>query len=117
LSSLALWQWAGFFLLAAVVLVRAGIVLAGAADEIATRTGLGGLFVGTVFTAVATSLPEIVTVVSAVIAGAPELAVGAVFGSSMANMAVLGIIDLARRQRLLGVSGSATRASLRSRSR
>jgi hypothetical protein len=40
---LALWQWVGIFALAGVVLVRAGIGLARAGDEIATRTGVGSV--------------------------------------------------------------------------
>jgi cation:H+ antiporter len=48
----------------------------------------------------ATSLPEIVTDVSASLAGAPDLAVGDLFGSSMANMAVLAVIDLLHRHRV-----------------
>jgi cation:H+ antiporter len=46
----------------------------------------------------ATSLPEIVTDVSAALAGAPDLAVADLFGSSMANMAILGLLDLASRR-------------------
>jgi cation:H+ antiporter len=77
--------------------VGGGIVLARAGDEIAARTGLGGLFVGMLLLAGATSLPEIATDVSASLAGAPALAVGDLFGSSMANMAILATIDLLHR--------------------
>jgi cation:H+ antiporter len=82
----------------AAVLVRAGIVLARCGDEIATRTRLGGLLVGTLLMAAATSLPELVTVVSAAAAQAPNLAVGSVFGSSMGNMAILAVLDLVHRK-------------------
>jgi hypothetical protein len=75
-------HWIGVFLIAATALVWAGITLARAGDEIATRTGLGGLLVGMLLVAAATSLPEIVTDVSASIAGAPDLAVGDLFGSN-----------------------------------
>ena len=107
MASLALWQWAAVFAVASGVLIRAGVALAAAADEIASRTRIGGLFVGSIFTASATSMPEVVIVVTAAAAGAPELAVGAVFGSSMANMAVLGVADLAGRQRLMATIGLA----------
>jgi cation:H+ antiporter len=50
--------------------------------------------------AFATSLPELVTDITAARAGAPDLAVGDLFGSSMANMAILAIIDLLHRGRL-----------------
>ncbi len=95
-----LWQWAAVFLVAAGVVVAAGTTLARTGDEIATRTGLGGLFVGMFLLAGATSLPEIATDVSASLEGAPDLAVGDLFGSSMANMAILAIIDLAHRGRV-----------------
>ncbi len=48
----------------------------------------------------ATSLPEAATVASATLDGAPNLAVGGLFGSSMANMAILAIIDLLHRGRV-----------------
>lgn len=47
-----------------------------------------------------TSLPEIATDVSTALEGAPDLAVGDLFGSSMANMAILAIIDLVHRGRV-----------------
>ncbi len=95
-----LWQWSAVFAIACAALVWAGIALARAGDEIATRTGLGGLLVGILLMAAATSLPEIVTDVSAAIADAPDLAVGDLFGSNMANMAILAVIDLAARRKV-----------------
>lgn len=43
----------------------------------------------------ATSLPELVTDVAAVRLDAVDLAVGDLFGSSMANMLILALVDLA----------------------
>jgi cation:H+ antiporter len=85
------------FVLSSAVVVAAGVTLARTADEIATRTGLGGLLVGTLLLAGATSLPEIVANVTAAAEGRPDLAAGNVFGSSMANMAILAAIDLIHR--------------------
>jgi cation:H+ antiporter len=62
-------------------------------------TGLGGLWIGVVLMAGATSLPEIFTDVSAALMDAPNLAAGDLFGSNMANMLILGIIDLMHRQK------------------
>ncbi len=95
---LALWQWAVVFAVSAAVIMLAGTFLARAGDSIATRTRLGGLFVGMLLMASATSLPEIVTDVSAAMTGAPDLAVADLFGSSMANMAILGLLDLTSRR-------------------
>jgi len=96
----SLGQWLAIFVVAGGVVVAAGTVLARSGDEIATRTGLGGLLVGMLLMASATSLPEIATDISAALAGAPDLAVGDLFGSSMANMAILALIDLAHRGRV-----------------
>lgn len=83
------------FLLAAVIVIAAGTLLARAGDVIAARTKLGGAWVGSVFLALATSLPEIVTDIAAVRLGAVDLAVGDLMGSSMANMLILALISLA----------------------
>ena len=85
----------GFFACAAVVVV-AGTVLARSGDVIAARTSLGGLWVGSVFLAIATSLPELTTDVSAVLLDLPDLALGDLFGSSMANMLILAVISMMR---------------------
>ncbi|AMW05651.1 sodium:calcium antiporter [Gemmatimonas phototrophica] len=83
------------FVLAAVIVIAAGTVLARSGDVIAARTKLGGAWVGSIFLALATSLPEITTDIAAVRMGAVDLAVGDLFGSSMANMLILALISLA----------------------
>lgn len=88
------------FLLGGAVLVRAGAALAVSGDQIAERTGLGRMLVGMLLVAFATSLPEIATDVVATVADAPDLAIADLFGSSMANMAILAIIDLRHRGRV-----------------
>lgn len=100
LGPLVLWQLLALFAIAGAIVVVAGIVLARSGDAIATRTGLGGLLVGMLLLAAATSLPEVAVDISAALAGAPDLAVGDLFGSSMANMAILAVIDLAHRGRV-----------------
>jgi cation:H+ antiporter len=47
--------------------------------------------------AAATSLPELLTAISAAASGAPDLAIGELFGSGMANMAILAFVDLLHR--------------------
>ncbi len=86
------------FVASAAVVVAAGSQLARYGDRIAKETGIGGLWIGVVLIASATSLPEIVTDVTAAWIEEPDLAVGDLFGSSMANMMVLAIIDLLYRQ-------------------
>ena len=82
------------FLLCAALIVAAGVRLAHYGDVIAARTGLGGLWIGSILLAGATSLPELATDIAAVRIGAPDLAAGDLFGSSMSNMLILALLDL-----------------------
>jgi cation:H+ antiporter len=82
------------FILSSAVVVAAAVKLAEYGDVIAVRTRLGGLLIGTVLLAGATSLPEIITSISSFRAGVPNLAAGNFFGSNMANMFLLAIADL-----------------------
>jgi cation:H+ antiporter len=94
------WVAVVLFVAGATALVRIGAALAVAGDELAEHTRLGRLVVGTLLMAFATSLPEIATDVTAAMNNAPDLAVGDLFGSSMANMAILAIVDLRHRGRV-----------------
>jgi cation:H+ antiporter len=90
------------FAASAAVMVVAAIRMVQSADVISVRTGLGGFFIGTILVAMATSLPEIITSVSAVFQDLPNLAAGDPFGSSMFNMFLLAIADfLVPHQRIL----------------
>jgi cation:H+ antiporter len=72
------------------------------ADTIAEETGLGGLWIGTVLLAAATSLPEVLTDVNAALLDAPDIGVGDIFGANMANMMILAVLDLVfARRRIL----------------
>lgn len=63
-------------------------------DVIAEKTGLGRSWVGLILLATVTSLPELVTGISAVtIAGVPDIAVGDVLGSCVFNLAILVVVD------------------------
>jgi cation:H+ antiporter len=95
---MSLPQWVLVFVAAGSLVSLAGVQLARAGDALAERAGVSRLLVGMVLVAAATSLPEIVTDVSAALGDAPDLAVGDLFGSSMANMAILAVIDLMGRQ-------------------
>jgi cation:H+ antiporter len=90
---MTLSPWLIFFLSAAIVVIAAHR-LAHYGDIIAVRTNLGGLVVGTVFLAAATSLPELITSISAFTVDAPDLAAGNLFGSNMVNMLLLALIDV-----------------------
>jgi cation:H+ antiporter len=85
--------WIKFIIFAAIVVIAA-VKLAEYGDVIAVRTKLGGLFVGTIFLAAATSLPEMIASVSSFQLGEPNLAAGNFFGSNMVNVVLLALIDL-----------------------
>lgn len=90
------------FIIAALGVVVAGHYLARYGSVIADETGLGHVWVGALLLAGATSLPELVTDSIAVLRGAPNLATSDLFGSNMANMAVLAAIALVfRRARVI----------------
>lgn len=82
------------FLLTSAVVVAAAVKLAEYGDVIAVRTKLGGLFVGTIFLAAATSLPELIASISSFQLGVPNLAAGNFFGSNMVNVVLLAGVDL-----------------------
>jgi len=82
------------FLASTVVLVVAARYLARYGDVISLRTGLGGVFIGTLLMAGATSLPELLTAINALNQDAPDLTAGNIFGSNMFNMFLLAVVDL-----------------------
>jgi len=78
----------------ALLVVAAATYLPYLADRIADVTGLGRTFVGTIFVALATSLPELVVSIAAVRIDATDLMFGNLLGSNLFNLAILGLDDL-----------------------
>jgi cation:H+ antiporter len=87
------------FLVAAAVIIAAGAALTQCGDIIAHRTKLGGLLVGTILIAGATSLPELGVNITSVRRGDADLAVGDLVGSSLVNLLILAVLDLTRYSR------------------
>lgn len=87
------------FVAASVMVVVAAIKLAEYGDVISERTGLGGMFIGTLLLATATSLPELLTGINSLDQDAPNLAAGNIFGSNMFNMLLLAVLDVMFYQR------------------
>jgi cation:H+ antiporter len=82
---------AAFIAFGGVWLTRYGHVIAG-------KTGMGGTWVGLILLATVTSLPELVTDVSAVtLANAPNIAVGDALGSCVFNLAIVSVLDWLHR--------------------
>nr|WP_163971885.1 sodium:calcium antiporter [Oceanobacillus halotolerans] len=95
-----------YFILAAVVTVYSARKLSQFADIISEKTAMGGMLVGTVLLAGATSLPEVTTSFSAVIIGNPDIAIGNMLGSNLFNFFILASFDLYFRRKQLFHLGS-----------
>ncbi len=90
--------WAAFVVCLLFILYT-GARLSRYGDIIARRTGLGGIWIGLVLLAAVTSLPELITGLSAiVVVGEPDLAVGAALGSCIYNLVIIAILDFIYRE-------------------
>lgn len=82
-----------------IVIGYAGYYLSRYGDIIAEKTGMSASWVGLILLATATSLPELITGISAVtIANAPNIAVGDLLGSTVFNLVILVILDALYRR-------------------
>jgi cation:H+ antiporter len=79
---------------AAVLVVGTGLWLPFVGRDLAVAMDVHDTFVGTLFLALATSLPEVVVTVAALRIGAFNMAVSNLFGSNLFNIAILVPIDL-----------------------
>ena len=82
------------FAISALILVIAAIKLTEYGDAIAHHTKLSGMFIGALLIASATSLPEILTMINSINQNHINLTAGDLFGSSMFNMLLLGMLDM-----------------------
>jgi len=89
------------FSIAAGIIVVAGVILAQLGDQIAEQTGLDQSLVGTLFLALATSLPELTVSITAVRMGAYDLMLGNILGSNMFNVFIVAVTDMAYRKEVL----------------
>jgi len=82
------------FAVSAAVVVAAGLWLPFIAVELAARMGWSGSFVGSLFVAMVTTLPELAVTLSALRMGAVDMAIGNLLGSNLFNVAILAVDDL-----------------------
>lgn len=83
------------FVLCAGLIGFAGVHLSRYGDAIAGLTGLSRNWVGLILLATVTSLPELVTGLSAVtVVNAPDIAVGDVLGACVFNLVIMALIDI-----------------------
>ncbi len=83
-----------YFGISAAFIIGAGIWLATIGDEITQVTGWGQSFVGSLFLAFTTTLPEITVSFTAMRIGAVDMAVANLIGSNLFNLTIIPVIDL-----------------------
>lgn len=83
------------FTLSALAVVVLGVWLASIGDRLSGQTGLSRSFVGTLFLAIVTSLPEVATSLAAIRIGATDMAISSALGSNLFNILILAAFDLA----------------------
>ena len=88
--------WFQFALMASLT-GAAGWLLMNSAETLVERTPLSQTLVGTLLTAVFTSLPELVTTLAAIRYGALTLAVGNILGTNCFNVLVIAAADVTYR--------------------
>lgn len=98
------------FTMAVVVVAIAGIWLPFVASSLAQAMGWNKSFVGSLFVALATSMPELAVSLSALRMGALDMAVGNLLGSSLFNVLIIAIDDLFYRPGVLLASVSPVHA-------
>lgn len=86
------------FSILAVVLILAGYVTAICGVAIADKTGISQSVIGAYFTAISTSIPELVTTIAAVRRGALTLAIGGIVGGNIFDTLFLASSDIAYRE-------------------
>lgn len=91
------------FIVCAVVIFLVAPKLAHTADALAASTGLGRTFFGTVFVALMTSLPEMISTFSALRIHSSDMAIGNILGSNAFNMLILALTDSAGSEPILSL--------------
>jgi len=82
------------FVLGALAIIGAGVWLSFVGNEIAETTHWDTSFVGSLFLAIGTSMPELVVAISALRLGAIDLAVADVLGANMLDVTYVFLLDL-----------------------
>jgi len=83
--------WAGIFLVGGLVILwKAADVLVSGAVDLAMYLGVSPLIIGLTIIAMGTSAPEAATSIAAALRGAGDVAIGDVYGSNVANLALVG---------------------------
>ena len=82
------------FLLCALGIVIAGVRLAPYGERIGRALKIGQGWIGLIFLATLTSIPEMTTTVTGASIGAPDIALGNALGSNLFNVAIVALMDI-----------------------
>lgn len=82
------------YAVSAIFVITAGALLPRVATEIAEQMAWSNTFVGTIFVAFATSVPEVAVSISAMAIGSVDMAVANLLGSNLFDVAILAIDDV-----------------------
>ena len=96
--SIPFWGDVTLFFVAAAVIGLTGTKMAGLADRLADRSGLGEAITGTVFLGLITALPGLTASVYAALLGRPVLAISNAMGGIAFQTTVLAVADLTYRK-------------------
>jgi cation:H+ antiporter len=86
-------QWI-IFLLCSLAIVLAGVRLAKYGDAIGKHSGIGQGWIGLLFLATITSVPELTTTVTGATIDVPNIAIGNALGSNLFNLAIVAVMDI-----------------------
>ena len=93
-EEISMMKATGIYSVNALFIVGAATWLPFIGDRLAEETGLGRTFIGSIFIALTTSLPELVVSISALKIGATDMAIANLFGSNIFNIFILAIDDI-----------------------
>ena len=82
------------FLLASLAIIIAGTKLAAYGEIIGYHTGIGQGWIGLIFLATITSIPELTTTITGATIGAPNISFGNALGSNLFNIAIIAVVDI-----------------------
>jgi len=98
------------FALSSVGIVLAGFWLAPFGEVVGRHLRIGQGWVGLIFLATLTSIPELTTTVTGASIGAPNIALGNAFGSNLFNVAIIAVMDILLLRRRPGSFLASVRA-------
>ncbi len=82
------------FVFWSIIIIVSSLLISITTDKIAQAIGIGSSFIGAIFLGVATSLPEMTSLISLIRLRNYDLAVGNIVGSNLFNFGIIALTDL-----------------------